>query len=377
MTNPFIYRHGRRYLRSKPRYALPVDIEEMHRQSLNTLMLMRIHGAPFCNPFFEESPPAKVLEIACGTGFWSAACHDYFKTEGFPNVSFTGADIVQVAPDLKLRGMNWRFVQLDLHKHPLPFPDNEFDFIFIKDADFNATTSTLTSLPCDNFTSPLIETLRLLKPGGVVEIWETDWTFRTLLPHPSIPPGTSDEVRAQADETGTYLTSSSTGFTKTQNRYLSDCNAWMEKAANRLQFAPSPCALTGWTLQSDPLNMHEFGSRRLAIPFGEVRWERDYVPEEDSRSMGYSRDQSVRAAEKRPNTGPLVLNSYQASLRRTALTTTIQLLESLEPILMAESGKLAAEYEKWFAGMAHNLLEENGTFNGECLETGAWWAQKK
>lgn len=136
---PYTYRLGRRYLRDPSlAYPLPVDLVEIHRQNLRTLLLMQVFGGPFCAPFAQHRPPKKVLEVACGSGLWSSSAHEYFEARGFPNVSFTGLDIAPLAPDVRKHGVDWRFVQHDLRKLPLPFEEEEFDYIFVKDTMFCA-----------------------------------------------------------------------------------------------------------------------------------------------------------------------------------------------------------------------------------------------
>lgn len=71
MATPFAYRHGRRYLRNPSiSYPLPVDLMELHRQCLRTMLLIQVFGRPFCAPFFRDRAPEKVLEVACGSALW-------------------------------------------------------------------------------------------------------------------------------------------------------------------------------------------------------------------------------------------------------------------------------------------------------------------
>lgn len=376
MAYPFTFRHGRRYLRDPTlTYPLPVDLVELHRQSLRTMLLMRVFGTPFCSPAFDDAPPKKVLELACGSALWSATCHDYFKRRGWKNVSFTGLDIVPLAPDLKQQGMNWRFVQHDLRISPLPFEDGEFDFMFVKDTVLCATGVGVQI-------NLLGELMRYVKPGGVVEVWESDMLFRCLLPFPHVAPGASGDDVDQAKETATYTTTSGTAFAKAQNKYLLDFNTWVEKGLDKLKLPAAPCALMGFTFSSDPDIYTDGGSRRIAIPFGEIRWESEASPREvaelkaPGRGNSGSRMSSKKSkARDSPQTN-LPLTPEQAALRQTALTTVIGLIESLEPMLMKESEKEQNEWDRWWAGMTADLLEKNGTLSGECLEVGAWWARK-
>ena len=376
MAAPFAYRHGRRYLRDPSiAYPLPVDLAELHRQNLRTLLLMHVFGTPFCAPFFQNRPPKKVLEIACGSALWSSCTHDFFSRAGHPDVSFTGLDIAPLAPDLRMQGVDWRFVQHDLRKLPFPFEDDEFDFIFVKDTVFCAGAAGVgVEL------NPLTELVRYLAPGGVIEVSESDLLFRCLLPAPPTGVGVCQEDVKQAERTGTYLIGAGTPFTKAQNRYLQDYNVWAEKAIDKIESTAAPCALMGLTFSSEPEVYGSVGSRRIAIPLGELRWEREGIggalpnlKKKNSRGKGSS--QKVCSSQQ-PNATCGPLTPDQLALRRTALLTVLGLIEGLEPMLMKESGKKQDEWDRWWAALNTDLLERNGLLNGECLEVGAWWARK-
>ena len=365
MPSPFVYRHGRRFLRDVPTYPLPVDLGELNRHVLRTLILVQIFGVPFCSTL--NVPPKKVLELACGSAFWSSTCHQYLKQQGHANVSFTGVDIAPVAPDLKKHGVNWRFIQHDL-RLPLPFEDEDFDLIFIN----NEFISTVEEV----YFNPDASLARFLKPGGVVEVWKTDLHFRCLLPSPPIAVGTPDKVVEQAEKTATYIIGAGTPFAKAQNSYLRDCNPWIEKALGKIDSTATPCALIDFNFYSDPDVFGETGGRRLAIPFGTVRWENE--------DAGNKRN-SIRDTGngKRVATAPTVAKQRppptpdQLSLRRTALNVILGFIEGMEPLLIKESEKTQVEWDKWWAAMNVDLLEKDGVSNGECLEIGAWWARKK
>ena len=311
---------------------------------MRLLLFMRLLGGPFCNTTLSgDSPPTKVLEIACGTALWTSACYDYFKRQGHSNISFTGLDIAPLAPDLRTSGINWRFVQHDLRNHPFPFQDGEFDFVFIKDTGFVASHAGSKE-------NPMKETMRILKPGGVVELWESDHVFRTLLPDPAVPPGVTEDEEEQAEANAAYIIGPSTAFAPSQNKYLPDYNSWIEATLSKRALIPAPCGMVTWAFGSHSDVIKGIGSRRIAIPFSEARWEQQ---------------------AKRPPLTP-----HQASLRLTALETSVQFIESMEPFLKEESGKRQDEWDRWKAGMMKDLLEGNGTSSGECLELGAWWATR-
>lgn len=347
-TYPLIHYNGRTYLRDPENlYPLPCDLAEIHRQTLRTLMLLRVFGAPFCTPDLVDNPPKRVLEVACGSGLWSSLCHDYFARRGHPNVSFTGIDIVPVAPDLRKQGVNWQFKRHDLRKARLPFPDDYFDFVFIKDAGMcpSSPAQRVSGLP---------EPLRVLKSGGTLEVWDSDLVFRSLLPNPAPARKLASREQEVADATATYTFSPATPFTKAQNKFLQDYNSWVETAFDRRKLSALPCATIGMSFTSEVDAFETVDGRRIAIPLGELRWERD--GQDGTRKT---------------------LNGEQSAIRHTALLTVIQMIEGMEPILMEASGKSTDEWERWWAAMTADLLQKGGPASGECLEVSAWWGRKK
>lgn len=371
--HPLTHRHGRRYLRDPDQvYPLPCDLPEIQRQILRSLVTIHAFGSPCCAPQLEDKPPTRVLDVCCGAATWDRACHDYFAAEGITNIEFTGIDIVAVAPDLKKQGVNWTFVHGDLRQLKLPFGDDEFDYIYVKDAH---TIATALEFQCD----PLDELIRVLKKGGVLEMWESDFEFRTLLPHPPAAPGISPEAQEHADATATYTISAATPFAPAQNKWLADYNKWICAALEKRKLTPSPCAFISQSFYYNDDVLKEMGNRRIAIPLSDIRWEREAIGTQaaDARAanhrLSYSRSDasSEMSGDRKP------LTQDQAALRKTALTTCIQLIESMEPLLMEASGKGRDEWDRWWAGMMTDLLQNKGASAGECLQIGAWWAVKR
>lgn len=352
VSYPLIRYNDRIYLRDPENlYPLPCDLPEIHRQTLRTLMLQRVFGGPFCSQDLLDNPPKRVLEVACGSGLWSNLCHEFFAARGHPNVSFTGIDIISVAPDLSKQGVNWHFQRHDLRRSRLPFPDGFFDFVFIKDAGMCPSSPAQQA-------SGLGEPLRVLKSGGVLETWDSDWVFRSLLPNPAPARRRPSRDHEIADATATYTFSPATPFTKAQNRYLQDYNSWIESAFDRRKMSALPCATIGLSFTSDMDAFDMVDSRRIAIPLGDIRWERD-------------------AQNKGSGTQHRALNAEQIAVRKTALQTVLQMIEGLEPILMEASGKSADEWERWWSAMKADMCQGSGPASGECLEVSAWWARKK
>ncbi len=348
--------HGQKYL-SDPQsyYPLPFSLSEMHRQVLRTLMLVEVFGSPLCSPLWKKAPPKRILEVGCGNGYWSAMCHKHFARQGH-TVSFTGIDIAPVASDMRSEGMDWRFVQHDIRKVSIPFKDEEFDVIMLKDLALIP--------PALNLTANLMEEYsRCLRPGGQMEIWDSDSTIRLLAPHATASSSDSEseiDDEKHAESTGTYTITPQTTFKPAQNTYITEYNEWITISLTKLGFTTMPCTLMAGFLAEEP-QLTDVQTRRLAIPLSEIRWEKA----DDSET----KDKELSHKSK--------LTEDQAALRQTALLTFVMWIESMSPHLKDASEKTVGEWDRWYAGMMDSLLSQHGTAVGECLEIGAWWATKK
>ncbi|RDL41113.1 S-adenosyl-L-methionine-dependent methyltransferase [Venustampulla echinocandica] len=372
-VKPFTTRNGRQYLQDNGLpYPLPCDLTELHRQTLRTMLLCQVFNGPLCSPAFNDKPPKRVLEVGCGTGFWSVMCHRHFSQRGFSSISFTGIDIAPVSPGMASEDdMNWRFLQHDLRRVPLPFRDGEFHLIMAKDISMATSTTGMQQALMDEY-------LRILKPGGTLEIWDSDHSLRMLLPH--APPSTNDEAENNDDEEqvhtnamGTYTLTPQTPLATPQNQYLIEYNGWITKALEARNLTPMPCTTMRPLLLQESEELVDIDNRRLAIPLGELRWEREGVGgavTQGTNGLSISKGKS-RDVERK------TLTAGQLALRKTALLTVVQMIESLEPILRDISGKGQDEWDRWQGNMMNDLLKNNGTSWGECLEVGAWWARKK
>ncbi|RYO77824.1 hypothetical protein DL766_008673 [Monosporascus sp. MC13-8B] len=394
-TKPFVVRNNRTYI-SDPtlQYPLPVDLAELHRQSLRTLLLFLLFGGPVTSPAFSSKPPTRVLEVGCGSGFWSMMCHRYFAQHGHNNISFTGLDIVPLAgtgPDPNSKpdkDMKWRFVQHDIRRTPWPLSDGEFDLIMVKDM----ALSGAVGFQAGN----MEEFHRLLKPGGVLEVWETDHTIRMLRPHApkantsTVPrlddsdSDSSDEEDQEDDATrlGAYVMTANTPLSAPLNTFLVEYNGWVTKALESRGLSAAPCTLVGPWLLQEAEDLMDVRSKRLAVPLSEVRWEREGVGgvvTKDGKSYIDSMKGKAKAGADVKGGKPAgkTLTASQAALRRTALETVVGLIHSFEPILREVSGKSQDEWDNWAGKMMNDMMQEGGTSWGECLEVGAWSARKR
>ncbi|KAK2056766.1 methyltransferase domain-containing protein [Colletotrichum caudatum] len=375
-SRPYALRNGRTYL-SDPSlaYPLPVDLQEIHRQSLRTLLLMQVFGAPLCSKSFADSPPARVLEVACGSGFWSQSCHRYFAQRGHSDVEFTGMDIAPMganAGDVS-REMKWAFVQHDMRNFPWPFADGEFDLVMVKDLSLVVTSP-------HSLQASIEEYHRILRPGGTVEFWDSDHQIRMLRPHAGPQSGGSEEADAVA-ALGAYPISGKTPLSAPLNNFLVEYNSWVHRALEARNLSPVPCTLIGPMLIQESEELTDIHNKRLAIPLSEVRWEREGVGgvvTKDGKSFINSGKGKGKGKDRdRPDEQKKTLTEAQTALRRTALVTVVQQIQSLEPILREVSGKSQDEWDGWMGKMMNDLMRENGTSWGECLEVGAWWARKR
>ena len=370
-ARPFTRRNGRRYLRDTTlSYPLPCDLAEIHRQTLRTMLLCQVFHGPICSSAFLNKAPKRVLEVGCGTGFWSVMCHRHFAQRGFSSISFTGIDIAPLAPRMDSDDdMNWRFVQHDLRRIPLPFRADEFNLVMIKDLSMVTPTTGMQQELMDEY-------LRILKPGGTLEIWDGDHSLRMLLPHSPPSAGNDEddgEEQMHTNAMGTYTLTPQTPLAAPQNQYLNDYNSWISKALEARQLTSMPCTTIRPMLLQESELLVDIDSRRLAIPLGEVRWEREGVGGAVTQGNNGQTISKGKAKEfDRRN-----LTAGQAALRRTALMTVIGMIESLEPLLREASGKGQDEWDRWQGNMMTDLLKHGGTSWGECLEVGAWWARKK
>ncbi|KAL1835530.1 hypothetical protein VTJ49DRAFT_6534 [Mycothermus thermophilus] len=421
---PFVVRNGRTYLADPTLpYPLPVDLEELHRQCLKTMLLMQLYGRPICAPAFKDKPPSRILDVGCGSGFWSMMCYKHYEARGqHHEMHFTGLDIVPLPPNAANggatapdKGMNWSFVQHDLRRLPLPFPDASFDFVMVKDMSLTTSSTHHQSL--------IEEYIRILTPGGTIEIWETDQLVRMLRPHvPDIPPtsgpieddptpsasASASIISHDDDDTtslnsqqqqnligGAYILTPNTPLSTPFNNFLSEYNAWTQRALDARALSTMPCTTIGPLLvQESEALAGSVGSRRLAVPLSDVRWEKEGVGGVVTKDgkKGTAGGGSAAAADvaglglgclvgptgKEAGSGSgRTLDPAGAALRRTALMVLVQRIQGLEPMLKEASGKSQDEWDTWVGKMMNDLVREHGTSWGECLEVGAWWAKKR
>ncbi|CAI2167791.1 7472_t:CDS:2, partial [Funneliformis geosporum] len=109
----------------------------------------------------------KVLDIGCGTGLW---LNDI--AINYPSSKFIGVDNLSLLPENS--PSNITFIQADI-KSTLPFDDNTFDYVHMRHMIFY-----FTEIEWINVVIP--ELIRILKPGGYLELEEADQEWSNVTP---------------------------------------------------------------------------------------------------------------------------------------------------------------------------------------------------
>lgn len=339
---------GRRYLSdpscSRP-YPLPIDLVETHRQIMFTHLTSVIFEAPFLSKDILENPPLRVLDLGCDTGFWSFTCHQYFHSQGH-RISFVGLDIKpppEVHDSYQKLGMDWHYIQHDLNQVPWPIPDGSFDVIMAK--------NIALALNGREYGKTLGEYARVLKVGGTVEIWEHDSIVRNLRPRIL-----DTQIDPDLSNLGVYPAGDSSLLCTALNPYVTDYNSWVTAGLATRELPAVPCsfidAMSSGHLVEGADAFDVAFVKRVAIPLDSMNWEllQDHTP--------------------RP------LSKEQKAIRQTALDIFIGMVEALDPLLRAASGKSQGAWETWVTMARKNWLQDGGFCFGEFLEFGAWSLKK-
>lgn len=345
-----ITKDGRPYLNGTDGpfiYPLPVDLTETNRHIMLALLTSAVFETPLLSPELLQKPPRRVLEVGCDSGYWSAVCHRYFQSKGH-QVSFIGIDIKpppSVSECYKSMGMDWEYIQHDLREPGWPVQDGSIDLVMARNLAlvFNAPGYSRASS----------EYVRVLRPGGTLEVWEHDFTVRSVAPRAQ----EEDSGEQQLAHLGVYpvgTTASSMG--PSVNPYVVDYNIWLKSALEDSDLTPIPTALTisllAGCLVEGADALEGMMGKRLAVPLTALKWER-----EDGQKM--------------------VLTNAQAAIRQTALESFIGMVEAFEPLLRKSNRKNDDEWQEWLERAKRDWVLGNGLSFGECLEFGALSLRKK
>ncbi|GAA5811120.1 hypothetical protein MFLAVUS_004549 [Mucor flavus] len=157
----FKYEEGRRYHADKDvSYILPNDDDEadrVHQQHWILKYALQCNYHAPVTKMLEDG--IVVLDSGCGPATWT-----FEMGETYPRSTFHGIDASCVFPE-DIKPANVEFVIGNIAKH-IPYPDNTFDYIHQR--------LLFLGLTHDDWENSLKELLRVLKPGGYLELAEPD-----------------------------------------------------------------------------------------------------------------------------------------------------------------------------------------------------------
>ncbi|KAI9268925.1 S-adenosyl-L-methionine-dependent methyltransferase [Phascolomyces articulosus] len=163
VSSPTIVIDGRIYHNiESSSYCLPRDEEEQDRLNSEHFAIKALFSNNIL-PYVEQQLPdnANILDIGCGSGSWVME-----MAIEHPNAHVTGLDMADMFPTA-IRPENVTF-QLTNIIDGLPYDDNTFDFVHMR--------QLVVGLRATEWPNVIAEIFRVLKPGGLVQLVESDFT---------------------------------------------------------------------------------------------------------------------------------------------------------------------------------------------------------
>ncbi|KAL0081941.1 S-adenosyl-L-methionine-dependent methyltransferase [Phycomyces blakesleeanus] len=139
----------------------PNSIEDIERDGVRHNALKLAFKGDFKAPLQRQlqAGGCEVLDIGCGSGFWTSDMATKYKLS-----YFTGIDADKSALPSKSRSKNIVYQRIDITELPLPYQDNQFDFVFIR--------SMTDFVPDEYWDKILNELVRVMKKGAYLECTE-------------------------------------------------------------------------------------------------------------------------------------------------------------------------------------------------------------
>ncbi|KAF6816658.1 methyltransferase domain-containing protein [Colletotrichum sojae] len=168
------FENRRRYHKFKEgRYAFPNDDAEQEREDMKHSMVVtlcggKLHGAPLGNP-------RKIIDVGTGTGIWAIDMGDEY-----PEAEITGIDLSPIQPSFIPPNVSFG---VDDAEAEWLYPGNSIDYIHVR--NMGAAIKDWKKLLAQAYRQAFLPHippasltyLRVLKPGGWVEIQEMKWNF--------------------------------------------------------------------------------------------------------------------------------------------------------------------------------------------------------
>ncbi|KAF0519587.1 S-adenosyl-L-methionine-dependent methyltransferase [Gigaspora margarita] len=160
----FQYIDGRRFHNVMTvKYPLPNDGQECDRLHTQHFLHRYIWQSNFSSPVEQilknDGERAKVLDVGCGAATWL-----FEMATSYPNADFTGFDMSPHQPT-QIKPFNAEFVVGNV-LDGLTFEDDTFDFIYQR--------MLFAAYPKSKWMFVINELVRVLKPGGYLELTEID-----------------------------------------------------------------------------------------------------------------------------------------------------------------------------------------------------------
>ncbi|KAI8646138.1 hypothetical protein BD408DRAFT_360305 [Parasitella parasitica] len=152
---------------TKPLQLLGCDEEEADRIQLKNDLVKLAFEGEFSLPFdYRDLPSGRILDVGCGPGSW---CIDLSMK--YPQIQVIGVDSDDMFPSKRNLPSNCQLLVYNVLDGLKEFPEASFDVIHIRFMVLSFTTSQYPQVVKDCW--------RLLKPGGYIEILETDLTIHS------------------------------------------------------------------------------------------------------------------------------------------------------------------------------------------------------
>ncbi|GAN05254.1 type 11 methyltransferase [Mucor ambiguus] len=152
---------------TKPLQLLECDEEEADRIQLKNDLVKLAFEGEFSLPFdYRDLPSGRILDVGCGPGSW---CIDL--STKYPRIQVIGVDSDDMFPSKRNLPSNCQLLVCNVLDGLKEFPEGSFDVIHIRFMVLSFTTIQYPQVVKDCW--------RLLKPGGYIEILETDLTVHS------------------------------------------------------------------------------------------------------------------------------------------------------------------------------------------------------
>lgn len=148
---------GERQVLTDAPYVLPKDTQEISRLDFQHFLLRQAFQGNHLAPIEQ---PHDILDVGAGTGRWA-----YEMAQVFSQAFVTGCDLVEQATDKSPKLPNYRFVEADVLKG-LPFRNQSFDFVHQR--------LLFLAIPAHLWAGELAELVRVARPGGWIELVESE-----------------------------------------------------------------------------------------------------------------------------------------------------------------------------------------------------------